>query len=158
MSRPPRIAGFSYRGLHRYFLTICTLNRQKFIGDPSIVSDTLLQFRRTAGEESFEISAYCFMPDHSHFLMEGLADSSDFKRFCKLAKQRSGGIHARKHGGPLWQEGYYERVLREGDDARIVARYLLSNPVRAGLVTAPIEYPYLGSDRWTVAELIDAQQ
>lgn len=98
------------------------------------------------------------MPDHSHFLIEGLTDSCDFKRFCKLAKQRSGGIHVRKHGGRLWQEGYHERVLRDGDDSRAVARYLLSNPVRAGLVATPIEYPYLGSDRWTMTELIDAQQ
>jgi putative transposase len=158
MSRPPRIAGFSYRGLHRYFLTICTLNRQKFFEDSSTVFDALLQFRRTAAEESFEISAYCFMPDHTHFLIEALADGSDFKRFCKLAKQRSGSRHARKNEGRLWQEGYHDRVLREGDDSLTVARYLINNPVRAGLVTSPIEYPYLGSDRWTLPELIEAQQ
>jgi putative transposase len=98
------------------------------------------------------------MPDHGHFLIEGVKENSDFKRFCKLAKQRSGGVPAHRHGGPLWQEGYYDRILREGDDALAVARYLLNNPVRAGLVAAPAEYPYLGSDRWTVAELIDAQQ
>ena len=157
MSRPPRIAGFSYKGLHRYFLTICTLNRQNSFQDPSVVANALLQFRKTADEERFEISAYCFMPDHSHFLIEGLTDSSDFRRFCKLAKQRSGRLYARKHGGPLWQEGYYDRVLREGDDAVAIARYLLNNPVRAGLVAAPNDYPYLGSDKWTVAELVDAQ-
>jgi putative transposase len=158
MSRPPRIAGFSYKGLYRYFLTTCTLNRQKSFEDPTVVSDTLLEFRKTSDEQSFEISAYCFMPDHSHFLIEGLTDSSDFKRFCKLAKQRSGSLHARNHGEPLWQEGYHERVLREVDDSLAVARYLLGNPVRAGLVRSPAEYPYLGSDRWTMAELIDAQQ
>ena len=98
------------------------------------------------------------MPDHCHLLIEGLATGSDFKRFCKLAKQRSGGVYARKRGGRLWQEGYHDRVLREGDSSLTVARYLLGNPVRAGLVAAPIDYPYLGSDRWTVAELIDAQQ
>jgi REP element-mobilizing transposase RayT len=158
MSRPPRIAGFDYKGLYRYFLTICTLSRKKVFEDPAVVSETLMEFRKTSHEQKFEISAYCFMPDHSHFLIEGLTDSSDFKRFCKLAKQRSGSCYARKRGGPLWQEGYHERVLREGDDSRVVARYLLSNPVRAGLVATPIEYPYLGSDRWTVAQLLEAQQ
>jgi putative transposase len=108
MSRPPRVAGFSYKGPHRYFLTICTFNRQKFFADAATVSDTLLQFRKTSTAEAFAISAYCFMPDHSHLLVEGLSDRSDLKRFCKLAKQRSGQLHARKHGGPLWQEGYYD--------------------------------------------------
>ena len=78
------------------------------------------------------------------------------RRFCKLAKQRAGQIHARRTGGPLWQEGYYDRVLRKDEDLRTVARYLLNNPIRAGLVTKPIDYPYLGSDRWSVAEFIDS--
>jgi putative transposase len=158
MARPPRVAGFSYKGPDRYFLTICTFNRQKFFVDAATVSDTLLQFRKTSTAEAFEISAYCFMPDHGHFLVEGLTDGSDFTRFCKLAKQRSGRLHARQHGGPLWQEGYYDRVLRESDDSLTVARYLLCNPVRAGLVAAPIDYPYLGSDKWTVKNLIEAVQ
>ena len=157
MSRPPRLSQFSYKGVYRYFLTICTFNRQTFFTSSAIVSDTMLQFRKTSSEEAFEISAYCFMPDHAHFLIEGQTHSSDFRRFCKLAKQRSGSMYARKHGGPLWQEGYYERILREGDDSLTIARYLLANPVRAGLAAAPIDYPYMGSDRWSVAELVDAQ-
>jgi putative transposase len=98
------------------------------------------------------------MPDHGHFLVEGLEDRSDFKRFCKLAKQRSGSAHARARGGPLWQEGYYDRILRKNEDLRVLARYLMNNPVRAGLVASPIDYPYLGSDRWTLRDLMDAQQ
>ena len=31
----------------------------------------LMQFWRTGGQEAFEILAYCFMPDHGHFLLEG---------------------------------------------------------------------------------------
>jgi hypothetical protein len=58
----------------------------------------------------------------------------------------------------LWQEGYYDRVLRESDDSKTVARYLLNNPVRAGLAATPLDFPYLGSDRWTVRELIESQQ
>jgi putative transposase len=96
------------------------------------------------------------MPDHSHILVEALDDLSDLRKFCKLGKQRPGQIHARRVGGPLWQEGYYDRVLRKDEDLRTVARYLLNNPLRAGLVTKPIDYPYLGSDRWTVAEIIDS--
>ena len=96
------------------------------------------------------------MPDHSHVLVEGIDDLSDLRKFCKLGKQRSGQIHARRVGGPLWQEGYYDRVLRKDEDLRTVARYLLNNPIRAGLVTKPIDYPYLGSDRWTVAEIIES--
>ena len=158
MSRPPRIRGFIYTGLHRYFLTFCTLNHQAFFLNSTTVSQTLLQFRKTSGEEAFEILAYCFMPDHAHLLVEGLEDRSDLRRFSKLAKQRSGGIHARLSGGPLWQEGYHDRVLREDEDILTLARYLLNNSIRAGLVATVTDYPHLGSDRWSVAELVEAQQ
>jgi REP element-mobilizing transposase RayT len=94
------------------------------------------------------------MPDHGHWLVEGTAPDSDFKQFVKMAKQRSGIAFARRHQSPLWQEGYYERVLRADQYSHHVARYILENPVRAGLVCHPREYPHLGSDVWTLDELL----
>ena len=157
MSRPPRITGFPYTGQYRYFLTFCTFNRCRSFVNADVVATTLQQFRKTALEEGFELLAYCFMPDHAHLLVEGVSDASDLRRFSKLARQRSGGVHSRRTGRPLWQEGFYDRVLRDGEDIKNVARYLLNNPLRAGLVDSPISYPHLGSDRWTLEELIDAQ-
>lgn len=94
------------------------------------------------------------MPDHAHLLVEGLDDSSDLRRLAKLMKQHSGAAHAMRTGQRLWQEGYYDRVLRQEEDAKYVARYILDNPVRAGLAKSPGEYPYLGSDVWTLEELL----
>lgn len=98
------------------------------------------------------------MPDHAHLLVEGLEERSDLQRFSKLAKQRSGGIHARLTGKRLWQEGYYDRVLREGDDILTLTRYVLNNPIRAGLVANAKDYPHIGSDRWSLTELIGAYE
>ena len=46
-------------------------------------------------------------------------------------------------------------MLRIDEDARPIARYIFENPVRAGLVPSARDYPYVGSDAWTVAEIID---
>jgi putative transposase len=80
------------------------------------------------------------MPDHAHLLVEGLSASSDLKRFAKMAKQRSGGVHRRCCGQRLWQEGYFERVLRDGDDPAAIARYIIENPIDAGIQN----HPYVG--------------
>jgi putative transposase len=96
------------------------------------------------------------MPDHAHFLVEGTSDQSNLRRFIKMAKQHSGAAYALQHGSPLWQEGYYERVVRRDEDVREIARYILWNPVRARLVQTPAEYPYLGSDVWSIEELIES--
>ena len=156
MSRPRRLDTFSYQGLARYFLTFCTHQRREVFQSGKIAKMTIEQFRATAVREEFVILAYCLMPDHAHLLVEGTTDQSDFRRFTKLAKQRSGAAYALTATQRLWQKGYYERVLRRDDDARIIARYILENPVRAGLVRAPNEYAYLGSDVWSVDELIDS--
>ena len=87
-------------------------------------------------------------------LVEGKTASADLREFVKRAKQASGQAYARAARRPLWQEGYYERVVRPGDNARTLARYIVENPVRAGLVRVPAEYPYLGSDLWSLDDLI----
>src|SRR6266581_7725695 len=108
MSRPPRLRGFSYRGVHRYLLTFCTIERARIFERPEAVDDALQQIRITASRERFAILAYCFMPDHVHLLVEGLNDHADLRQFAKMAKQRSGASHALSASGRLWQEGYWE--------------------------------------------------
>jgi putative transposase len=128
MSRPKRLANVTYVGRARYFLTFCTFGRLEAFTDSEEAASTLEQFRRTATDEQFAILAYCLMPDHAHLLVEGMSTTSDLRRFVKMAKQRSGGVHRRRCGVRLWQEGYFERVLRDADDARDYAQYIINNP------------------------------
>ena len=114
----------------------------KVFDDPNVAARTLEQFLRTGAIEQFAIRAYCLMPDHVQLLVEGLSATSDLKRFAKMAKQRSGGVHRRRCGVKLWQEGYFDRVLRDGDDPAALARYILDNSIEAGLSN----YPNVGSD------------
>ncbi len=114
---------------------------------------TTAAFQHSARLDRFALLAYCLMPDHAHLLVEGLAVQSDLRRFAKMAKQRSGAAHALARGKTLWPEGYYERVLRGDEDAFAMARYIVANPLRAGLVASARDYPYLGSDRWPLDEL-----
>jgi REP-associated tyrosine transposase len=158
MSGPRRLDGFSYVGRYRYFLTFCARDRLAVFEDGEIAEQTLAQFQRTSTLERFAILAYCLMPDHAHLLVEGLSIDCDFKRFAKMAKQRSGGVYARSRHTRLWQDGYYERVLRQEEDAQAFARYIVNNPIRAGLVKTPEDYPFIGSDKWTLAELLESVQ
>jgi len=140
-ARPRRLQNFSYIGRRRYFLTFCCAERRDVFTDGAVVELARTQISTTALHERFAILAYCFMPDHVHLLVEGMTDAADLRRFAKLAKQRSGALYARRFGQALWQQGYHERVLRDADDAPAIARYILENPVRSGLVANPHEHP-----------------
>ena len=98
------------------------------------------------------------MPNHVHLLVEGDDGCSKLCDFAKRAKQYS-GFHGKKIiGAPVWQTGYFERVLRETDDTRAVVGYILDNPVRRGLVTDPRNYPLSGSGLYAMADLVDLVQ
>jgi putative transposase len=154
MSRPPRLTSFDYHGLHRYFLTFCTHERRPIFRDPSVVGLVLDQIRFTAAEHDIENSAYCFMPDHLHILVAGRALRTDLKEFARLTKQRSAWRFGRRKDGRLWQAGYYDRVLRDEEATQDVVRYIVGNPVRAGIVTSPSQYLFWGSAIHTREEIL----
>ena len=156
MSRPKRLPDHLYTGPAQYFLTFCVRSRARVFVSESIVIRTLLQIRQAARDEGYALLAYCFMPDHLHLLVEGTTETSDLRTFVQVAKRRSGTVYAREWGSRLWQEGYYDRVLRSEESAKRVARYIVNNPVRAGIVTDPRQYPHLGSDLWSVDELLNS--
>jgi len=60
----------------------------------------------------------------------------------------------RQFGTRLWQRYGFERVVRDSEQTFVVARYILENPVRAGLAGAIEEYPFVGSFVYTLPELI----
>ena len=123
-----------------------------------VVNAVRTQCVRAAGDERYTFLAYCFMQDHVHLLVEGTSDDSDCRRFIARAKQLSGFHHTKQFGEPLWQRYGFERTLRSEEATLSVARYILENPVRAGLVTCVEEYPFLGSDVYTIVEILDAVQ
>ncbi|MNC83563.1 hypothetical protein D3C75_1375940 [compost metagenome] len=43
--------------------------------------------------------------------------------------------------GRLWQAGYHDRAIRREDDVKTAARYIIANPLRAGLVKRIGDYP-----------------
>jgi putative transposase len=148
--------GVSYVGFQRYFVTTCTAFRNDVFYDLTLGTETIQQILQLSHEFEFAVVAYCLMPDHLHLLLEGQSEQADLKRFVKQIKQVTGFAYPQTHGGSLWQPGYHERILRDDESTLAVARYILENPVRAGLAKALGEWPLSGSDVYTWPELMTA--
>ena len=92
------------------------------------------------------------MPDHLHLTLEGTRDNSDLRRCVKVFKQRVAYVLRTEFSVPrAWQEGYYDHVLRSDETTDLVVRYVLDNPVRAGLVARAEEYQFSGALYWPEA-------
>ena len=156
MSRKPvpRLRGFDYTGGYRYFLTICTRRRACVFVTREAVDAVVVQLLQSSRDERFAVIAYCFMPDHLHLLVEGTDPGSQLTEFVRLFKQRSSFQWKRAFGSELWQRGYFEHVLRSDESAIDVARYILANPLRAGMVQSVENYPFLGSMTMSVRDLL----
>ena len=156
MSTPPRLSAECYQAFGRFFLTICTDRRRQTFASADCVSLARGELLRTLADYGFDATAYCFMLDHFHALVESTEPRCDFARFAAMFKQRSAFAHKRATGARLWQAGYFDRVLRRDEATPEVVAYIVDNPVRAGLSRDAREYPFIGSTRYSVTELLEA--
>ena len=133
-----------------------TFQRRRYCVSEDVVEIVRSTFFRTGVDHGFAIPAYCFMPEHLHMLAEAATTSADLRIFINMAKQRSAyEVHGSVRGR-LWQAGYFDRVLRQEDDLFAVARYIVQNPVRAGLARTPVEYSFCGSTMCSKDELVES--
>jgi REP element-mobilizing transposase RayT len=156
MARPPRLSPDAYRNHGACFLTLCTYHRAKVFVDPARIDLVWAQFLRAAAGCDVSLAAYCFMPDHLHYLAERTQENADVHESVQQAKQRSGYFHVQSTGQRLWQPGYYDRVLREREDPLHAIAYMVANPVRAGLVSDASLYPYWDVTGYGRADVLDA--
>jgi REP element-mobilizing transposase RayT len=87
--------------------------------------------------------AWVLMPDHVHWMIQ-LGENNSLSRVVNRLKSAS----ARRlnqlldRQGPVWDKAFHDRALRREDDLRAMARYVITNPLRSGLVKRVGDYPF----------------
>jgi REP element-mobilizing transposase RayT len=142
-TRRPRLGGFDYVGRQTYHLVSVTQDRIPVLVR-DVASQVVRDLDRAAGATAFALLVYVIMPDHVHVLAQGTTDDAHAVRFVQRFKQLSGHRYAQQCGRRLWQQSFYDRVLRKTEDVPAIGQYILENPVRAGLVSSVEEWPYAG--------------
>jgi REP element-mobilizing transposase RayT len=89
------------------------------------------------------LDLYCLMPDHCHLIIQvrstGLIDIIGDVKSCTTRAWWNQG-----NRGRLWQRSFYDHGLRTERDYTETIRYILENPVRAGIVADWGDYPHIG--------------
>lgn len=89
------------------------------------------------------IMAYCLMSNHIHLLTKPKSDESLFKMMQGLTLCYTQYINRTYHRtGRLWESRYHSCIVDQEKYLWAVARYVEQNPVRAGMVKKPEDYPY----------------
>lgn len=122
-------------------MTSTVLNRESLFGDWQAGRLLVREMRAAHGNGWIDSLAWVVMPDHLHWLFSLQAESLD--RVMQRVKSRS-AIAVNGHlgrAGSLWQPGFHDHALRREEDLREAGRYIVANPLRAGLVRDIGDYP-----------------
>ncbi|MVV49989.1 transposase [Pseudomonas sp. PB120] len=124
-----------------YLLTAVTHERQPIFNDFYLGRLVVNEFRRAQEAGNATSIAWVVMPDHFHWLVE--LHNGDLPKLMQATKARSARATNLKRDQPerVWQKGYFDRALRREEDVKFAARYIIANPLRAGLVDHIGDYP-----------------
>ncbi|MHB9022031.1 MAG: REP-associated tyrosine transposase [Halothiobacillus sp.] len=119
-----------------YSITTITAHRDPIFADWRKGRVLVRQMRALNMEQAVETRAFVVMPDHLHWLFS-LGEPHNLPAVMRMLKAHT----ARELGGGVWQAGFYDRAIRAEDDLKTIARYIVANPLRAGLVQRIGDYP-----------------
>jgi REP element-mobilizing transposase RayT len=123
-----------------YLVTAVCEGRARVFADWRLGRLVVQEFRLAQELGLAESLAWVVMPDHFHWLC--VLRKGSLARLMQRVKSRSAIAVNRATQGKsaLWQAGYHDHALRDDEDIKDVARYIVANPVRAGLVSRLGDY------------------
>lgn len=125
-------------------ITICSKDKKGIYSKSSFTRfsvDLLIELSKKNG---IVLLAYCFMPDHVHFVVAVDEDKSIVDLVRKFKSIST--IKSRRFGfeGRIYQNRFYDHFIRKDEGLEKTVKYVLNNPVRKGLVEAWEDFPYSG--------------
>ncbi len=127
-----------------YFVTACTFERRGWLDRESVLR-AVLEFGEHGPEVGAWLGSFVLMPDHLHAFVAldtercGLSGWVGGLKAVVARVLKSEGL-----GGPYWQKGFFDHVLRGSESASEKWDYVRNNPVRAGLVRGAEDWPFWG--------------
>ncbi|HUR41484.1 MAG TPA: transposase [Verrucomicrobiae bacterium] len=128
---------------HVYHVTTTTSRRKPLFADFATARIAVRALNEPAHRGHCTLIAWVLMPDHLHVLLRltPTAALEGTVSRLKSAIARASNRHLGRSGA-FWQGGFHDHLIRDGEDLRAVARYIVMNPLRAGLVARVSGYPH----------------
>jgi REP element-mobilizing transposase RayT len=124
------------------YVTVCTKDRRPWLATPDIHA-TLREVWTAA--DAWHVGRYVIMPDHFHLFAAPnehfvpFVEVDNWSKYCKsqFSKRHKNATHR-------WQTDHWDTRLRSDESYESKWEYTRYNPVRAGLVAGPDDWPLQG--------------
>jgi putative transposase len=126
-----------------YLVTTTTIAREPIFGDWFSASAACRATNDPLIWGDSKLLSWVLMPDHWHGLIQ-LGESESLANTVRRFKAKTAFKVNRAIGrqGAIWQRGYHDHALRAEENLRAAARYIVGNPLRAGIVDNVGQYPF----------------
>jgi REP element-mobilizing transposase RayT len=139
---PPRLRWVSAHN-PLFFVTFCTYARRKLLASDAVHAAFVAFALKANSQHSIAVGRYVIMPDHVHLFVRG-PDDFQLGPWVGMLKQALANHIALPKTSLIWQRGFFDHVLRNDESYGNKWNYVQDNPIRAGLVSNPEEWPYSG--------------
>ena len=128
---------------HFYVVTTVTKNRVELFRSLEIAQKVITEIYVLENEQAIKTISYVLMPDHLHWQFQ-LLEKQSLSEIVKHLKGRTTVSINKLTGskGALWQADYFDHQVKNESDLINQARYIVANPLRAGIVNNIGEYPF----------------
>jgi REP element-mobilizing transposase RayT len=120
-----------------YHITTITFERRPVFSDLRSARLLISALQAAQARDEATTLAFVVMPDHMHWLMQ-LGVGASLPKVVGAVK----AVTAHGLGGRIWQSGFHDHALRQEEDMAKLARYIVANPLRAGLAQRVGDYPH----------------
>jgi REP element-mobilizing transposase RayT len=126
------------KGCPLYFVTFCTIPRRKNqLCLPAIGDELLRSAAYYHDSQCWWLRLFLLMPDHGHALI-AVPKGDSLPTVVRAWKS-----YQAKRLSIQWQTGFFDHRLRSGESEDEKTSYIRLNPVRAGLVAKPEDWPFV---------------
>ncbi|MEO6689596.1 MAG: transposase [Dokdonella sp.] len=141
-----------------YLITFTTASRRREFADWQVALTATRTLLHPDLWREARLLCWVMMPDHWYGLIElGASESlSAIVRRLKGTTARAVNL-ANGSSGSVWASEFHDHALRSEEDVVDLARYIVLNPVRAGLVTRIGDYPFWDAIWLTASKSIAAE-
>jgi len=140
--RPPRLANV-FIADPIYFITFCTWRKSPLLACRDI-DNAFCQAAHDAQVHAIAVGKYVIMPDHIHCFIRVGGEGRIGLVVKALKRAITKVVHATQNDVHVWQEGFFDHILRSSESYSEKWEYVRANPVRAGLVKNVEEWPFQG--------------
>jgi putative transposase len=113
-----------------------------WLKDPRVAKTVLSALDAAQQRKMITLQAYVLMANHVHVLLTPQSPLAQITQQIKGATAREANLILGRTGMRFWQNESFDHWIRNPEEWKHVRAYIERNPVAAGLVNKPEEWPW----------------